>query len=107
MLIQISLIVLSTLMTAVGAVLLWMLRDRLDMAKTEGAVSARLIEHDNRLGSLEKQVGGSVSRREHEDLQKIVADGLVDTRGELRAMRLDISRMMSILARAEGVGKIK
>jgi hypothetical protein len=88
MLIQISLIVLSTLMTAVGAVLLWMLRDRLDMAKTEGAVSARLIEHDNRLGSLEKQVGGSVSRREH-------------------AIRQDISGMMSILARAEGAGKIK
>ncbi len=107
MLNQIALIVLSTLMTAVGAVLLWMLRDRLDMAKTEGEISARLIAHDNRLGALEKQSDYAVSRREHEDLQKAVANGIAETRLDLRAMQQDISRMMSILARAEGEGKIK
>lgn len=102
MLTQIVLIVLSTMMTTMGGAILWMLKDRLRMAKTEGEVNAHIQDHGNRIASLEEKSDEAVSRREHEDLQKAVSEGMKETREDLRSMRQDISRMAGIMARATG-----
>jgi len=102
MLIQVALIVLSTLMATMSGVLLWMLKDRLAMAKNEGAVSASICEHAKRLVILEQKVDSAVARHEYEDLQKTVNQGLTETREELRGIRKEISQMALIMARAVG-----
>jgi hypothetical protein len=102
MLTQVALIVLSTLMTTISLVMLWMLRDRLKMAKEEGKVAARLDEHEKRLTGLEEKEENLVGRHEHEDLQKVVKEGLTETREELRGMRKAITDMALIMARATG-----